>query len=1051
MTRLIVRPRPFTGWIGGLVQDSETDAPPLGSIEDGRNFVPTAAGRQQTRGGMRIMLTLHDDVGAEGVPVAFLDDFDDADGTALTDHAADIPSGADYALGDEALVTGATILELDTRGGVQGLYVRFTADIPVSVVDTYTDSNGTTLDNHSPPGTALTYDAEGANFTIQVNRARPNPLVSGAHVTFLNAPALPQGSVIGNEFYFDVLNGTDFAAGAELGIVILSNADGTDSLRLVFGRAGIGGGPGLTLRREVGGLTTDTVFLGTTGGFGMTGGQSGRMGITVVSLSQIDMWKEDVGGGNRLSVNSMTISNPTNYLVLSQGYFGLYYTGNFDGTSSWIDNVTVNGVDVTYDDPTIYQSNATVTYVAGQDIAMLVNVKGSGTGTYYSDGLVWGIRFCRSASDPDGEYLLLSVGVDGNGATTADLTVHVDNSLADSGIALDQIVNVAVGQVLVGVTIGAALDTLDVWYALPVDFDTHIPITTLTADAPGALTALLSNHTIALEYPGTYSTVPTTELELGLVEVFARGPAAVMEGEISQVPLITPFTPTGAVAVGWSQAQAKHYAYRLTSDAAFFTGSESTSRTDLSDTPSTSWDNALASARPVAAELFEKLFIADATVSQPSRNEFLSFDSTGAVLRPTFAFAAGSPSALTPFCLEEYNGVLFLAGYGDEGDKDRPEMLRHSFLAKSPDDADGFDQDAFLLLGAKGQRVTGLRKGRGLLLAAKDNEFYRITGFGRAYPGWQYQVENIQNTTGLGVSNPLALTFAEGFWYGVGAQGPFRTDGYTVESLVGPRQRAWRAITRLDHATVTYHPERRVVLFGMVPPLDFQVFPAYGGVYPWRQWIWDIDRSVWQTDWQFDGSHEIWMASAVSTTTATGPSAAPSAPVTSLQTVSGYTATWVNGDATAETEFWQKIDTDGTWLLMETLAAGVVSSLRTLHSHQLVDWKVRHRKSGVVSNYTAETLAQSNLRTSTLTVKATLSATQKIIGGFCDGRCVMNLERFSGMSFVPYQTQAIAALPTYADVAFSFTVPTGFSYRVRASDAAWSPVNGANSGTLVLP
>jgi len=522
--------------------------------------------------------------------------------------------------------------------------------------------------------------------------------------------------------------------------------------------------------------------------------------------------------------------------------------------------------------------------------------------------------------------------------------------------------------------------------------------------------------------------------------------------EISQTPLLVPFTPVGAVAVGWSNGQNKHYAYRLTADIAFFTGTESTSRTDLTAAPSTTWTNGSAAARPVAAELFEKLFLADATTAHASRNEMLSLTSAGVVARPTFVFAGGAASALTPYCLEEYNGVLFLAGYGDEGDKDRPEILRHSFLAKSPDAADGFNQDAYLLLGAKGQRVTALRKGRGLLLAAKDNEFYRITGFGRAYPGWQYQVESVQNTPGLGVSNPLALTFAEGFWYGIGAQGPFRTDGYNVESLVGPRQRGWRAITQIDRAWVAYHPERHVILFGVVRPLDLIVFPHFGtGVYPSAQWVWDIQRSVWQTDWTF-GFNELWMASPVTTTTSVGPSASPSAPSTTAQTATGYTANWTNGDATAQTEYWQKIEAGGTWTLMDTLSAAVASSARTIHSHQEVYWKVRHRRSGVTSEYTTETVAKSNLRTVTLDLKAVLGS-QRIIGGFCDGRCVVNLEQsaIGAAVWSALDTTTITYTPTYADVAYTFLVATGFDYRARATDAAWSPTAGAYSSTLTVP
>lgn len=513
--------------------------------------------------------------------------------------------------------------------------------------------------------------------------------------------------------------------------------------------------------------------------------------------------------------------------------------------------------------------------------------------------------------------------------------------------------------------------------------------------------------------------------------------------ELTHVCLLTPFTPLGAVAIGWSNGQNKHYLYRLTSDIAFTTGTEATSRVDLTAAPSTSWDNASTPARPVAAELFEKLFVADATTDQTARNEFFSCTSTGTIAVQTFALAGGAAAALLPYCLEEYNGVLFLAGYGDEGDKDRPEMLRHSFLAKSPDAADGFDADAYLLLGAKGQRVTALRKGRGLLLAAKDHEFYRITGFGRAYPGWQYQVENVQNTQGLGISNPHAFTFAEGYWYGIGMQGPLRTDGFNVESLVGPRQRGWRAMNQVATAFVSYHPERHVILFGMHPA---EAATGRSTTYPWVWWVWDIEREVWQTDWKMGA--DFFMATPITTTTALGPSAAPSSPVSSSLTASGYTAGWTNGDATAETEAWEKAGASGTWALVTTVAAATATYARTGRtSHTQYYWKVRHRKSGVTSEFTAETGAKTNIGAPTLTLDSAydpyLPAGTHLIRVAADSGTTTTVEQ-SAIGAGVWSTYQSTLNMT------SLVVPGGYDYRARSADAAWSPTTGAYSSTLTV-
>lgn len=505
--------------------------------------------------------------------------------------------------------------------------------------------------------------------------------------------------------------------------------------------------------------------------------------------------------------------------------------------------------------------------------------------------------------------------------------------------------------------------------------------------------------------------------------------------ELTHVCLLAPFTPIGALAVGWSDGRNRHYAYRLTPDLAFFSGAEATSRHDLTAAPSTSWNNGASPARPVGAELFEKFFLADATIDYASRNEFLSLDEAGVILRPTFSFDGGAAEALRPYCLEEYNGVLFLAGYGDGTAEDAPETLRHSFLARSPDAADGFDKDAYLLLGAKGQRVTALRKGRGLLLAAKDKDFFRITGFGRAYPGWQYTVENVSNSEGFGVANPHALCFAEGQWYGIGAQGPLRTDGYVVESLSGPRQRGWRAIDQASNAWVAHHPERRVILFGVHPST---ASAGRSATYPWVVWVWDLERSVWQTDWKFGA--DFFMAAAVATSTAVGPTAAPSAPNTTAATTSGYTANWTNGDSAALTEVWEKDGAGGTWALVDTIAAGTATAARTGRtSHTQYYWKVRHRKNGITSAFTAETSAQTLIAAPALTLLARYSdepPTYPLLGydvilASADAGTVQVLEA---------SLDGIGGWSVEADPFVSpHFVPCGLFWRAKSRDAAWTP------------
>ena len=437
--------------------------------------------------------------------------------------------------------------------------------------------------------------------------------------------------------------------------------------------------------------------------------------------------------------------------------------------------------------------------------------------------------------------------------------------------------------------------------------------------------------------------------------------------EISHALNIRPFSPVGGLIIGWDNAQNKHYAWRVTEDMAFSTGTESTSRTDLTAAPSSAWNNGATPGMPVMAELWEKMFLCDANTDYATRNTLLSIDGSGTVLQPSFAFGSGAAQAIRPYVLEEYNGVLFVAGYDNEdgSSEDEPAMLRHSFLGRSPDDttagAEGFDPDAWNLIGAKGQRITALRKGKGLLLVAKEDELYRVSGFGRAYKGWQYQVDPVGNTLGLGIANPHALEFAEGYWYGIGAQGPLRTDGFSVESLTGPRSRGWRGMDLTSVSWVRYHPERRLMLFGLHPS---EARTGRSTTFPWMIWVWDIDREVWMPDW--DPNTDFHLGGALASSSADGPSAAPSNPAASLETTTGYTAGWTNGDATAVTELWERDSTAGAAFAAVTtsIAAGTATLARTgLSSGHTYEFKVRHRKNGIWSAFS-----------STVTVNTVLAA-----------------------------------------------------------------------------
>lgn len=537
--------------------------------------------------------------------------------------------------------------------------------------------------------------------------------------------------------------------------------------------------------------------------------------------------------------------------------------------------------------------------------------------------------------------------------------------------------------------------------------------------------------------------------------LFATGPGKLAVRGGSQVKqtlncdralYLRPFTPTGAVAVAHTDGATKHHFWRLTSDLAFFAATEVLSETDL--TPS--WDKATP-ARPVGAELFEKMFLCDATVAYATRAGLVSVDSNGTKTDVSFDLGGGAEQ-LRPYVCEEYNNHLFIAGYENKAlGVDAPATVRHSYLGISPEAVGGFDPLAYEYIGAKGQRVTGMKKGRGLLLVAKPNELYRITGFGVAKPGWTFTTEMIQNTQGLGVSNPYALCYAgaggygmgsgyrydpKGYWYGIGEAGIFRTDGFTTDLLVQLRRRSWPKITNLAASWVAFHPDRNAVLFGMV-----QSQPPAGRstVYPTIVWVWDCQREVWISDIQM--SADLMYAHAIPTTTTFGPQAMPSALAfthasAALTTVA---ATWTDGDAGASTEFWVRDNAGGASVLWSTQAPTVAAATLTGLT-QGIDYKVkiRHIKSGIASDFTAEVDAYTLLPTPPSCGTGSRTQTTVNVGAaaLVNTATRIYFERDGN----PVNDQAVTAIGTYDFNDTGLTCNTSYTWRARIYSSNWPVV-----------
>jgi hypothetical protein len=202
-----------------------------------------------------------------------------------------------------------------------------------------------------------------------------------------------------------------------------------------------------------------------------------------------------------------------------------------------------------------------------------------------------------------------------------------------------------------------------------------------------------------------------------------------------------------------------------------------------------------------------------------------------------------------------------------------------------------------------------------------------------------------------------------------------------------------------------------------------------------------LERSVWQPDHKFGA--DFFMAAPVATSTALGPTAPPSAPSTTSPTVSGYTANWTNGDATAETEVWEKEGAGGTWTLVASVAAGTATYARTGRTnHTEYFWKARHRKNGVTTDYTVETSAKTLIAAPSMGTAClgfggivVVSVTQNAPG------TTITLESPNGNVVKTWPNQGSGT------VTWNLGTPAGaISGRAKCSDASWPTVDSTYAG-----
>lgn len=397
---------------------------------------------------------------------------------------------------------------------------------------------------------------------------------------------------------------------------------------------------------------------------------------------------------------------------------------------------------------------------------------------------------------------------------------------------------------------------------------------------------------------------------------------------------VVPFSQVGALVVAHSVSGTKHYVTAHAPDGSYAlpagTETESGSRAALGS----AWETATAGV-PVGAELFEAVYLADdSPISERRPLQQVKLSAGALVVTTPADTLGGGPDAPFKFAgVTEFASVIFGWGYGSEDNEDEPHTMRHSYLGRDPGAATGFDPDAYATIGAQGQPIRAAAKGQGVLLVAKESELYRITGSGSALPGWQFAIQQVDASLGAGCVNARCLVYAEGWWYGLGRDGPWRCDGSRVEPLRSNRDVSWRAVGDLSTAFVVHHPRRRAVCFALP-----EASSSLSGTAPTVLWAWDLEQNVWGPDQRPVGRmHHAAAIAPSGVVVSTVPSSLAQVLEHGAFRTTSMQLRWTNGLPTQPTEVWLN------GALAATLPAGVAGCVLTgLTSGTAYRAKVRH-------------------------------------------------------------------------------------------------------------
>jgi hypothetical protein len=171
---------------------------------------------------------------------------------------------------------------------------------------------------------------------------------------------------------------------------------------------------------------------------------------------------------------------------------------------------------------------------------------------------------------------------------------------------------------------------------------------------------------------------------------------------------------------------------------------------------------------------------------------------------------------------------------------------------------------------------------------------------------------------------------------------------------------------------------------------------------------------------------------AANATPAAGPSGPPTTAVTSAVTALAATASWTNGDATAQTVIEVRPQSGGSYTAVGTVAAGVATiGITGLANGTAYEWRATHFKNGQYSAYLGPVAGSQFTTTSTLAPPTGISLTDVGPSSFNQGWVQWTNSGESGVSTEVYLDSIYQGIAGVGESSYYVTVSATASYAAK--------------------